>query len=291
MKPMPTIAEAITQGSHTLDAAGIDQALLTAGLLLRFVLGVDRTYLLTRADEEIDQTRYRRYLSLIDRRAAGEPAQYLIGYQEFYGLNFVVSPDVLIPRPETEFLVERVLKLVSEGELDSPMIVDVGTGSGCIAVTLAVKLQRARVIATDVSGSALQIASTNAADHGVTDRIEFLEGDLLDPLDSRFLESVDIVASNPPYVEERGRDELQREVRDWEPQSALFGGTDGLDFYRRLVVEARKYLTPGGHLVLEVGYGQLDAIASMLPGLGWEVVDVTRDLQDVPRVLTLEKNV
>jgi len=288
MKPMPTIAEAITQGSHTLDAAGIDQALLTAGLLLRFVLGVDRTYLLTRADEEIDQTRYRRYLSLIDRRAAGEPAQYLIGYQEFYGLDFVVSADVLIPRPETEFLVERVLKLVSERDLDSPTIVDVGTGSGCIAVTLAVKLQQARVIATDVSDSALQIASTNAANHGVTDRIEFLEGDLFDPLDS-LLASVDIVASNPPYVEERGRDELQREVRDWEPQSALFGGTDGLDFYRRLVVEARKYLKPGGHLVMEVGYGQLDAIAAMLSGLGWEVVDVIRDLQDIPRVLTLQK--
>jgi len=151
-----------------------------------------------------------------------------------------------------------------------------------------VKLQQARVIATDVSDSALQIASTNAANHGVTDRIEFLEGDLFDPLDS-LLASVDIVASNPPYVEERGRDELQREVRDWEPQSALFGGTDGPDFYRRLVVEARKYLKPGGHLVMEVGYGQLDAIAAMLSGLGWEVVDVIRDLQDIPRVLTLQK--
>ena len=286
---MPTIAEAITRGSHKLDAAGIDQALLTAGLLLRFVLGVDRTYLLTRADEEIDQTRYRRYLSLIDRRAAGEPAQYLIGYQEFYGLDFVVSPDVLIPRSETEFLVERVLKLVDDHPLESPLIVDVGTGSGCIAVTLAVKLQQARVIATDVSRSALQIASTNAANHGVTDRIDFLEGDLLDPLDSRSVDAVDIVASNPPYVEERSRDELQREVRDWEPQSALFGGADGLDFYRRLVIEARRYLKADGHLVLEVGYGQLDAIGEMLPGLGWEVIDVIRDLQDIPRVLTLQR--
>ena len=286
---MPTIAEALTRGSHKLDAAGIDQALLTAGLLLRFVLGVDRTYLLTRADEEIDQTRYRRYLSLIDRRAAGEPAQYLIGYQEFYGLDFVVSPDVLIPRPETEFLVERVLKLVDDHPLESPLIVDVGTGSGCIAVTLAVKLQQARVIATDVSRSALQIASTNAANHGVTDRIDFLEGDLLDPLDSRSVDAVDIVASNPPYVEERSRDELQREVRDWEPQSALFGGADGLDFYRRLVIEARRYLKADGHLVLEVGYGQLDAIGEMLPGLGWEVIDVIRDLQDIPRVLTLQR--
>src|SRR5438093_10635407 len=159
---MPTIAQAITEGSRRLHTSGIDQERRTAGLLLCHVMGIDRTRMLTRSEEQIDEARYLAYLALVGRRAAGEPAQYLTGHQEFYGLDFIVTPDVLIPRPETEFLIERVMNLLEDSIQDAPLIVDVGTGSGCIAVTVAMQLPRARLIATDASSAALDIARTNA---------------------------------------------------------------------------------------------------------------------------------
>jgi len=212
----------------------------------------------------------------------------LTGHQEFYGLDFIVTPDVLIPRPETEFLIERVMKLVQESRESSPLIVDVGTGSGCIAVTLAKQLPLARLIATDASRTALDVARTNAEQHGVLDRIEFLEGDLLKPLAERGLEgAVDVLASNPPYIDEESRQLLQREVRDWEPHDALFGGADGLDFYRRLIAESPLYLKPGGYVVLEIGFSQVDSVSNMVKGGALELVDITPDLQGIPRTLCL----
>lgn len=288
---MPTISQAIAEGSRRLRAAAVDDELLTAGLLLRHVMDVDRTHLLTRPEEQIDETRFRRYLALIERRAAGEPAQYLTGHQEFYGLDFIVTPAVLIPRPETEFLIERVMKVVEESQQPSPLIVDVGTGSGCIAVTLAVQLPSARLIATDASPAALDVARQNADRHGVRARIEFLEGDLLTPLAKTGLQgAVDVLASNPPYVADESRETLQREVRDWEPQAALFGGPGGLTFYRRLLADGSTYLKPGGSLVIEIGYGQLDSISDLIASASaWEPAAVTRDLQGIPRALTLMK--
>ncbi|HLF82659.1 MAG TPA: peptide chain release factor N(5)-glutamine methyltransferase [Blastocatellia bacterium] len=285
---MPTIAQAITEGTARLHAAGIDQDRRTAGLLLCHVMGIDRTHLLTRSKEQIDEAQYREYLALIERRAAGEPLQYLTGHQEFYGLDFIVTPDVLIPRPETEFLIERIMKLVAEPKKDSPLIVDVGTGSGCIAVTLAKELPSARLIATDASSAALKVARKNAERHGVHDRIEFLEGDLLAPLAERRLEgAVDILASNPPYVNEDGRQLLQREVRDWEPHEALFGGTDGLNFYRRLLAESPQILKSEGHVVLEIGFSQVESISEMVKGSALRLLDITRDLNGIPRTLCL----
>jgi len=284
---MPTIAQAITEGAVRLHAADIDHERRTAGLLLCHVMGIDRTRLLTRSEEQIDEAQYRNYLAFVERRASGEPVQYLTGHQEFYGLDFIVTPDVLIPRPETEFLIERVMKLVEERQ-DSPLIVDVGTGSGCIAVTLAMQLPRARLMATDASRAALNVARTNAERHGVRDRIEFLEGDLLMPLAERGLEgAVDVLASNPPYVSEDEPELIEREVCDWEPHEALFGGADGLAFYRRLLADGLKYLKPGGYLVVEIGYGQLDSITDFAGRSSWELVDVTLDLQGIPRTLTL----
>lgn len=252
------------------------------------MLGIDRTHLLTRSEEQIDETRYREYLALVERRAVGEPLQYITGRQEFYGLDFIVTPDVLIPRPETEFLVERVIKLVRESRNETPVIVDLGTGSGCIAVALALHLPGARVIATDISNAALDVARANAERHGARDRIEFVEGDLLAPLLQRNLEAaVDILATNPPYVDVDKPELIQREVSEWEPRSALFGGTDGLDFYRRLLVDAPRYLKPRGYLVCEIGYGQLDAILELIERSMLELVDVTHDLQGLPRTLAL----
>jgi release factor glutamine methyltransferase len=288
---MPTLNQALTEGAVRLHPAGVEHERLTAGLLLCHVLGIGRTHLLTNSEEQIDEARYRDYLSLIMRRAAGEPLQYLTGHQEFYGLDFIVTPDVLIPRPETEFLIERVIKVVGESKQDSPVIVDLGTGSGCIAVTLAKQLPTARVIATDASPTALNVARKNAERLRVCDRIEFLEGDLLTPLAQIGLEGqVDILASNPPYVNEQGRELLQREVREWEPHAALFGGVDGLDFYRRLIAEGPRYLKRGGFVVLEIGYSQLDSICELVRGGALELVDITHDLQGIPRTLCIRRS-
>jgi release factor glutamine methyltransferase len=285
---MSTISQAITNGADLLRSAGVDQERRTAGLLLSHVTGINRTRLLTKSEERIVESDYRDYLALVARRAAGEPLQYLTGHQEFYGLDFVVNSDVLIPRPETEFLVERVIDVVRPSREDSQLIVDIGTGSGCIAVTLAKHLPRARLIATDAFPGALNVAQENARRHGVRDRIEFLEGDLLAPLAEHALQgAVDVLVSNPPYVDEESCEALQREVRDWEPREALFGGPDGLLFYRRLLADGLEYLKPRGNLIIEIGYGQFDSISNEIDRSQWELADVTPDLQGIPRTLTL----
>lgn len=285
---LPTISEAITEAAARLEHSEIAEARRTAGVLLCHVLGIERTHLLTRSNESINEANFELFLRLVDRRAAGEPLQYITGHQEFYGLDFNVTPDVLIPRPETEFLVGSVLKLIGESKEASPLIVDIGTGSGCIAVSVAVNAPHVCVTATDASQAALDIATKNAETHSVRDRIEFLAGDLLAPLAGRDLEgTIDILASNPPYVNASDVDQLQTEVRDWEPYAALFGGPEGLDFYRRLFEDADRYLKPDGFMVIEIGYDQFDAIEELSAAHSWEIVDVTRDLQDIPRTITL----
>lgn len=288
---MPTIAQAINEAARVLRDAGVSDERLTANLLMCYALGVERAQLLIRANEEPDEPGYRAFLEAVRRRAAGEPLQYITGYQEFYGLEFKVTPAVLIPRPETEFLVEQIIKLSqAKPEIVEPFIVDVGTGSGCIAITLARHIPGARVVAIDISRAALEVARENATRHGVADQIEFLEGDLLAPLDGRGLEgSVDFLASNPPYVPLTDAATMQREVRDWEPMGALFAGNDGLSFYKRLLEEGRAYIKPGGYLVCEIGYGQLDAIRQMIAASDWRLETVTDDLQGIPRTLAVRK--
>lgn len=259
---------------------------MTAGLLLGHTLGVDRIYILTKTDEQIDSHQYETYLALIYRRAQGEPLQYLTGHQEFYGLDFKVTADVLIPRPETEFLVERVIQLAREST-GAPLIADIGTGSGCIAVSVAASVPDARIIATDISATALDVAKENAQSHRVEGRIEFLEGDLLGSIAEQCFEGkIDIIASNPPYVPVEIRENLQREVRDWEPDVALYGGQGGMNFYRRLLAESPVYLKPGGFLVCEIGYSQVNDIREMVDAAVWDLIDVTEDLQGIPRVMS-----
>src|SRR5262249_17257668 len=183
----------------------------------------DRAYLIINFNQRLPEDLLSNFQTMIGRRAAGEPLQYITGHQEFYGLDFLVTRDVLIPRPETEFLVERIIRLAEESREQSPLIVDVGTGSGCVAVSVAVHVPRARVIASDVSAEALGVARDNADRNGVGERIQFLTGDLLAPLVG-LKGAVDILASNPPYVDEGKPELIQREVRDWEPRQALFGG-------------------------------------------------------------------
>ena len=287
---VPTINEAISEGARQLERAGASEARRTAGVLLAHQLGVDRTHLLMRPEQTISEENYKTFLWMIGRRAAGEPLQYITGHQEFYKLDFLVTPAVLIPRPETEFLVERVLALMRESRQTAPLIVDAGTGSGAIAVTLAVEIAGARVIATDISGAALQVARQNAARHGVGSRVEFYEGDLLAPLASLGVESrVDVLACNPPYVAASKPELVQREVREYEPHTALFGGDDGLIFYRRLLAEGFDWVRPGGFLVCEIGYSQLDAITELVTAPRWQLVEVTHDLQGIPRTLAIRK--
>jgi release factor glutamine methyltransferase len=285
---LPSIKQALIEGTARLEAAGVDEARRTAGVILCHVLGVERTQLLTASSDSISEADYLRFTELVARRAAGEPVQYITGHQEFYGLDFIVTPDVLIPRPETEFLVERVLKLIPESKGSPPLVADIGTGSGCIAIAAAVNAPGARVIATDVSQAALEVAARNAERHQVQDRITFLAGDLFAPL-AGLENAIDILASNPPYVSEGRPDLIQREVREWEPPVALFGGSEGLEFYRRLLSEGDRFVKPEGFMVFEIGYSQFETIIDMIAP-PWELIDVTRDLQGIPRTLTLRKS-
>jgi release factor glutamine methyltransferase len=225
------------------------------------------------------------FCDLIERRLAGEPIQYITGEAEFYGLPFHVNGDVLIPRPETEHLVEMAIALAQKlrltGAIPELRIVDVGTGSGAIAVALAHALPFAEITATDILPAVLAVAKSNVARNGFADRIRFFEGDLLEPVVG---EHFDIVVSNPPYVPESDRATLDVEVRDYEPAQALFAGEDGLAIYRRLIPAAFGALVPGGFVALEIGYGQQEAIHALLAGAGFSGIEFTEDLQKIPRV-------
>lgn len=276
---MPTVADYVFAGAERL-ARGPHpgRALQDAERLLMHVLGRDRAWMLAYWRDEIDTACSIPYHTAIERRRIGEPIQYIVGEAEFYGLPFRVTRDVLIPRPETEHAVEKVLELAAA--LAAPRIVDVGTGSGAIAVAVAHRLPHAAVTAIDLSPAALALAHENAQRNGVG-RIRFLEGDLLAPAAG---EPFDIVVSNPPYVAESDRASLAVEVRDHEPAVALFAGVEGLTIYRRLIPQAFAALAPGGWLVLEIGCGQQAAVGGLLEEAGFRQIGFTADLQGIPRV-------
>jgi release factor glutamine methyltransferase len=254
-----------------------------AETLLLHLIQRDRTFMIANPLANLSAEGAVRYYALVERRLAGEPIQYITGETEFYGLPFRVNRNVLIPRPETEHLVEKVLALAAD--FKKPRIVDVGTGSGAIAVALAHKLPGSRISAIDISAPALAIARGNAERNGVADRIRFLRGNLLEPVAG---EQFEIVVSNPPYVAESDRASLAVEVRDYEPELALYAG-DGLGFFRRLIPDARAALVSGGFLALEIGYGQDSAVAGLLAESGFEQIDFAADLQGIPRVATASR--
>jgi release factor glutamine methyltransferase len=249
-----------------------------AELLLLHILAAPRTLLFTHPDRILTLNQQTRYESLIARRLTGEPIQYITGHQEFYGLDLRVTPAVLIPRPETEVLVEAALGLLSK---DKPLrIADIGTGSGAIAIAVAHHLPMAQVAAVDLSSEVLAIARENAAAHQVEARIRFLESDLLSAITGE--EPFDAILSNPPYIPDSDRASLHVQVREHEPASALFAGPSGMDIYERLIPQAFAALKPGGLLALEIGHGQRDAIAELLSP--WDSVEFVNDLQQIPRV-------
>jgi release factor glutamine methyltransferase len=280
------VFEAVAQATQLLDRAVAGNPRLDAERLLAFELGVDRTYLLAHFHDTVDDPRLERFFAKAQARSEGMPLQYLLGSQEFRGLDFAVNQDVLIPRPETELVVEEALQRLSTG---SPWIVDVGTGSGCIAVSVAVALPGARLWAIDLSAAALDVAARNAARHGVAERIRFLQGDLLSPLRDQNVEgTIDCVLSNPPYVAENELPALQQEVRDWEPRMALVGGPSGLSVCSRLVPEAHRCLRPGGHFIMEMGYSMRDAVVGLFDST-WRLETVREDYNGFPRVVVALK--
>jgi release factor glutamine methyltransferase len=271
--PIPTVKELLDAAAARL--APSSTARRDAELLLLRTLGRDRAWLLTHRGAEMAEEQQAQFEAWVARRARQEPVQYLLGEQEFYGLAFKVTPAVLIPRPETEHLVEETLRRVAR---DSPLrICDVGTGSGAIAVALAHALPRAQVTALDVSKAALDVARENAVRQVVADRLRFVESDLLSAVAG---EQFDVVVANPPYVAEG--EELEPQVREWEPHTALFAGRSGLEVYERLIPQANAALAPGGWLLLEIGHDQREALAGLLAG--WDEVEFIKDLQGIPRV-------
>ncbi|MDE3188396.1 MAG: peptide chain release factor N(5)-glutamine methyltransferase [Acidobacteriota bacterium] len=331
-----TLRESLEAGAARLGAGPHpDRARRDAETLLLHLLGKNRAWLLTHLDDPFGGCTAVQFAALINRRLAGEPIQYITGECEFYGLPFHVTPAVLIPRPETEHLVEATLKILSAPSMESAAsgrhgwestspskptgapsmesapsgrhgwettspskptgapslaetwegsILDIGTGSGAIAIALAHHLPRARVTAVDLSADALRIAEDNARRNSVT--IRLLHGDLLAPVMG---EQFDLIVSNPPYVASADRDTLSVEVRNHEPHLALFAGDNGLDVYRRLIPAAFATLVPGGFIVLEIGYGQSDAVQSLLTAAGFHRIQMTPDLQGIPRVLTAQR--
>jgi len=286
----PTIAELVLEaetrlatGSHP-DRARRDAESLLLHLIQQHNPDHNRAWMIANWNHALLARVQVRLGEMVTRRIAGEPIQHILGECEFYGLPFKVTRDVLVPRPETEHLVEKVIDFAQR--FHQPRIVDIGTGSGEIAVALAHQLAGARIAATDVSGAALSVARNNAARNGVDARIRFLQGDLLASVAG---EQFDIVASNPPYVPSADRANLAVEVREYEPSLALFAGEDGLDIYRRLIPAAYTALVPGGFLVLEIGFAQSEPVELLLASSHFRNIEFTPDLQGIPRVASAHR--
>jgi release factor glutamine methyltransferase len=276
-----TLRAALASAISRLTAANVPSPRLNAELLLMFTLACDRAYLHAHPERKLSAEEQRRYDHALDERERGVPAQYITGHQEFWGMDFIVTPDVLIPRPETEHVIETVLRGVGRAPLPAALlrIADVGTGSGCIALALARELPSAEIHATDISSAALEIARANASRLQLEARVQFHQADLLQGFESG---GFDLVVSNPPYVGASEEDQVQLEVRKYEPRNAVFAGPTGLEVIARIIPQARESLKPGGWLVMEIS----GTIAERVRGLlaDWDEVEIANDLQGIPRV-------
>ena len=286
--PPNSVREAWLLGREHLLAIGVEAAGLEAEVLLRHVLGMSRTDLYLAWERAVSAATWDRFRALLEERARGRPVPYLIGHREFMGLDLLVDERVLIPRPETEILVEFLLHVLRG--LPAARIIDVGTGSGAIAVALAKFLPRAQILASDLSADALAVAAENATRHGVADRTAFVRGDLLAPAQEQGWTQVDAIVSNPPYVDPETAQTLPREIRDYEPAMALLAGEGGTAFHARLAVEAPGLLRPGGWLAVEVAAGQAPAVVELLERTGtFHHIRVVNDLQGIARIVAGER--
>jgi release factor glutamine methyltransferase len=275
----------LTEAIARLAAGNVPSPRLNAELLLMFALNCDRAYLFAHPERELTVDEISRYEAALAERARGVPAQYISGHQEFWGMDLIVTPAVLIPRPETEHVIETVLELQGklEARIARPRIADVGTGSGCIALALAKELPNAEIHATDISAAALEVAKANAARHQLELRIRFRQTDLLEGLQPPF----DYVVSNPPYVGESDEDQVQLEVRKFEPRNAVFSGPHGTEVIARLIPQAHAALRSGGWLVMEISGTIANEVERLLQG--WGNIQIKPDLQSIPRVALAQK--
>jgi release factor glutamine methyltransferase len=284
------LRESLTSAIARLTADHVPSPRLNAELLLMFTLNCDRAYLFAHPERELATEEQTRYEAALNERARGVPAQYITGHQEFWGMDLIVTPAVLIPRPETEHVIETVLKLApreAAGAQECPprmSILDVGTGSGCIALALAKEFPGADMHASDISAAALEIARANAARLQLEKRIQFYQADLLEGLN---LSGLDFIVSNPPYVGESEEDQVQLEVRKFEPRTAVFAGPTGIEVIARLIPQAYSALRPGGWLVLEISGSIAAAVGALLKG--WDNACIVPDLQSIPRVARARK--
>ena len=294
-----SIGEALRRASQVLDHAGVAEARREAGSLLSHVITKDRTFLLSHGDDRLSDDELTSFENAVARRAAGEPVQYVTGTQDFYGRAFRVTPDVLIPRPETELLVEAALEVMNtlSPANTGVSVCDVGTGSGCIAITLLCERSDARAVAIDISPAALDVArqnaeeqSVNADERSVIARIEFVLSDCFSALNASASQRFDLIISNPPYVSARAVPGLQREVRDHEPLVALSPGADGLSVIRRLLNDSPAFLRDNGHLLMEIGFDQGETVQQLVDQEVWTLKEIRPDLQGIPRIVVLQKN-
>ncbi len=288
-----TVSQALKKGTDILKNANNEAPALEAGVIFCHITGKDKTFLYSHGGDNLAAESEKAFIDAIGRRAEGVPLQHITGFQEFMSLNFRVGPEVLIPRQDTETLVEAVIAHVkaadkketrgpAEGGPCSVRILDIGTGSGCIAISLAHYLEGCCVTAVDVSPAALELARANAADHKAGDKVKFVLSDLFSRLEKS--ESFDVIVSNPPYIPAMDIDNLQIEVKAHEPVLALDGGRDGMDYYRRITAQGVQYLNPGGLLAFEVGYGQAEAVRNIMES-SFGRISVYKDLSGVERVV------
>jgi release factor glutamine methyltransferase len=284
-----TIGDLRRQAWDLLRDAGIGNVVRETDWLLASVLDAPAHALLLEGERPVSVLQAERAWSLFRRRAAREPLQYILGTQEFCGLDIAVTPDVLIPRPETELLVEEALRAIAG--VNGPAIADVGTGSGCIAVAIACERPGATVYALDLSGGALAVARSNATRHGTRNRIRFIQADLLAAFGGESAGAFDAIVSNPPYLPEQELEALQSEVARYEPRVALAAGPDGLAFYRRLLREAPPLLKPDGRLIMELGFGQADAVMRLARECGaFDAIECRKDAAGIERVLIARRH-
>ncbi len=285
-----TIAEAIYKASQELSGCGITNARLDAEVILSHVLRKDRAWLITHGSDTLESAGQRLFEDAVRRRSRREPLQYITGRQEFWGLDFLVTPDVLIPRPETELLVETAARTAREASGRST-IVDLCTGSGCVAISLAKELGDVAIFAIDTSVPALAVARENARRHGVSERIRFLEGDLFGPLEELDIRGrVDIITANPPYIPSGDLPVLQAEVRDYEPEIALIAGPEGTEVQKKIIANTAAFLNKRGVLIMEMGMGQAGALEAMAADTGsYAAIEILKDLAGIERVIVAHK--
>lgn len=277
---MPNIAETLKRATEILERSGVAEPRREASSLLAFALQKDRTFLITHSDYGLSGDETKNFQAVLERRANREPFQYITGRQEFYGLDFTLTPDVLIPRPETEIIVENALEILKTRE--NSQFCEVGIGSGCISVSILHEDKNASAIGLDVSEKALAVAKKNAEIHRVSERLALKNSDVFAALSD---EKFDLIVSNPPYISRRDIENLQAEVRDFEPRHALTDGADGLSIIEKIVMDAPKFLKSHGFLLMEIGFGQADSVEKLFDKKIWQAVEILPDLQTIPRTV------